>query len=286
MDADNPAALAMWRQQLRSLGAVAQPDATSWEAQGTQPWRLLARTHLNPGSAAQEIYHLVFEPQQTSAVAWTAGDIAVITPRRNGDRAPAREYSISSIATQGKLELLVRKTVCADGQLGLGSGWLTHYAALGETVDLRIRSNPGFHPPERRGPMILIGAGTGLAGLRAHLLHRQHNRLKDAWLLFGERSPRTDRPHRGQIESWVGNGTLTRCDLVFSRDATARLYVQHRLEEAAREVLRWVMQDGATIFVCGGLKMGKAVDAVLRKILGESHLEDMAAAGRYRRDVY
>jgi hypothetical protein len=28
--------------------------------------------------------------------------------------------------------------------------------------------------------MILIGAGTGLAGLRAHLLHRQHNGLKGA----------------------------------------------------------------------------------------------------------
>ena len=33
-------------------------------------------------------------------------------------------------------------------------------------------------------------------------------------------------------------------------------------------------------------RMGKAVDAVLRKILSETHLEDMAAAGRYRRDVY
>jgi sulfite reductase (NADPH) flavoprotein alpha-component len=35
--------------------------------------------------------------------------------------------------------------------------------------------------------MILIGAGTGLAGLRAHLLHRQHNGLKGAGLVFGER---------------------------------------------------------------------------------------------------
>jgi hypothetical protein len=29
---------------------------------------------------------------------------------------------------------------------------------------------------ETRGPMILIGAGSELAGLRAYLLHRQHDR--------------------------------------------------------------------------------------------------------------
>ena len=295
MHADDPDALASWRQQLRALGATSQPDASWQEPQTIQPWRLRERILLNPGSTASEAYHLVLEPQHPAAVTWTPGDIAVIAPRRNGNdggnpptssRTPTREYSISSIPVRGELELLVRKTVLADGQLGLGSGWLTHYAALGDLVHLRIRSNPGFHPPDTRGPMILIGAGTGLAGLRAHLLHRQHNGLKGAWLVFGERSSRIDRPHRGQIESWMGDGILSRCDLVFSRDSTCRQYVQHRLEEAAGEVLAWVMRDAATIFVCGGLKMGEAVHVVLQKILGESHLDTMAAAGRYRRDVY
>lgn len=237
------------------------------------------------------MYHLVLEPRESSTAAWTPGDIAVITPRHGADSqgaagAATREYSISSIATQGKLELLVRRTVLADGKLGLGSGWLTQHAALGDTVELRIRTNPGFHPPEERGPMILIGAGTGLAGLRAHLLHRQHNGLKDAWLLFGERSSTCDRPHRGQIESWMDDGTLARCDLVFSRESAGRQYVQDRLEEAASQVVSQVMRHGATIFVCGGLRMGQAVHAVLQKILGEAQLDDMAAAGRYRRDVY
>lgn len=285
MHADDPVALASWRHQLQALGAAAQSDAP-WEAETPQPWRLLERTLLNPGSPTAAVYHLVLEAQQPAVVQWTAGDIAVITPGRNVHTSSRREYSISSIPARGKLELLVRKTVLADGQLGLGSGWLTQHAALGDIVHLRIRSNPGFHPPDARGPMILIGAGTGLAGLRAHLLHRQHNGLKGAWLVFGERSSRTDRLHSGQIESWVGDGTLSRCDLVFSRDETRRQYVQHRLEEAASQVLSWVREEGATIFVCGGLQMGKAVHTVLQKILGESHLDDMAAAGHYRRDVY
>jgi sulfite reductase (NADPH) flavoprotein alpha-component len=84
----------------------------------------------------------------------------------------------------------------------------------------------------------------------------------------------------------MGDGTLARCDLVFSRDPVHRQYVQHRIEEAANQIIQWVAQDGATIFVCGGLKMGAEVHAALQKILGELRLDEMAAAGRYRRDVY
>ena len=54
-----------------------------------------------------------------------------------------------------------------DGDLGLGSGWLTHVARLGDEIDLRLRSNRNFHAPDDDRPMILIGNGTGLAGLRA-----------------------------------------------------------------------------------------------------------------------
>jgi sulfite reductase (NADPH) flavoprotein alpha-component len=157
---------------------------------------------------------------------------------------------------------------------------------VGDTIHLRIRSNPNFHPPALGGPMILIGAGTGLAGLRAHLLHRQHNEVRGAWLVFGERSPQADRFHSGEIESWMRDGTLIRCDLVFSRDPVRRQYVQHRIEEAAHQIVKWVTEDGASLYVCGGMKMGAEVHAVLQKILGESRLDEMAAAGRYRRDVY
>jgi sulfite reductase (NADPH) flavoprotein alpha-component len=286
MDAEDPAALLNWQRQLRALGA---PDKPSWQADTTQPWRLLDRVLLNPGSTTGEAYHLALEalgPLGSDGTAWTPGDVAVVIPGHDGGTGPTREYSISSIAAQGKLELMVRKTVRPDGQLGLGSGWLTHHTAPGDLVQLRIRSNPGFHPPATPAPMILIGAGTGLAGLRAHLLHRQHQGIEGAWLLFGERSSQTDRPHRDQIESWMDDRTLSRCDLVFSRDSTRREYVQHRLEELASQVARWVTDEGATIFVCGGFGMGAAVHSVLQKVLGERPLEEMAAAGRYRRDVY
>ena len=59
---------------------------------------------------------------------------------------------------------LVALTTHADGSPGLGSGWLCRHMAAGDTTGLRIRSNPGFHPPADDVPMILIGNGTGIAG--------------------------------------------------------------------------------------------------------------------------
>ena len=62
--------------------------------------------------------------------------------------------------------------------------------------------------------------------------------------------------------------------------------MQHKLQAAA-EVLREWVDAGAAIYVCGSLSgMAPGVDAVLRQLLGDTEVETMLAAGRYRRDVY
>ena len=82
-----------------------------------------------------------------------------------------REYSIASIASDGVLELIVRQERHPDGGLGLGSGWLTEHAAIGSAISLRLRRNSGFHLPDAPVPLILLGNGTGLAGLRSGNIH-------------------------------------------------------------------------------------------------------------------
>lgn len=199
---------------------------------------------------------------------------------------PHREYSIASLPQDGWLELLVRQTVQADGSLGLGSGWLTAHLAEGGELDLRVRENRSFHPPAADVPLILIGNGTGLAGLRAHMRARIVGRRKRNWLLFGERSQQHDFFHREEIERWQAQGMLQRLDLAFSRDQSERIYVQDKLRDASDELRRWV-DDGAAIYVCGSLEgMAAGVAQVLHDTLGEETLESMAANGRYRRDVY
>jgi sulfite reductase (NADPH) flavoprotein alpha-component len=199
---------------------------------------------------------------------------------------PHREYSIASLPADGGVELLVRAMRRADGKPGLGSGWLTAHAAEGAEIAARVRTNRAFHAPQDDRPLILVGNGTGLAGLRAHLKARAAAGRHRNWLVFGERTAAHDYFHQAEIEAWRADGVLQRLDLAFSRDQERKVYVQHRLIEAADALRAWVA-DGAAIYVCGSLEgMSTEVHATLTAVLGAETMERLADDGRYRRDVY
>lgn len=199
---------------------------------------------------------------------------------------PHRAYSIASVPAEGCLRLLVRQVQHGDGALGLGSGWLTAHSDAPGNLDLRIRRNPAFHAPSDDRPLILIGNGTGVAGLRALLQERISAGHHRNWLLFGERSIAHDDHYGDEINAWQRIGALERLDVAFSRDQPAARYVQHLVSERSDELRQWLDQ-GAVVYVCGSLKgMAPAVDAALAAIVGGETLEAMAMDGRYRRDVY
>lgn len=203
------------------------------------------------------------------------------------DDLPHREYSIASVPAENSLDLLVRQVSLGAETFGLGSGWLSVHAQLRGPIRLRIRRNERFHSPANNCPLILIGNGTGIAGLRAHLANPARMGTRN-WLIFGERRASADNFFSADIQQWQKSGHLSRVDRVFSRDAAANAprYVQDLLAPNAGELQRWVEQ-GASIFVCGSLHgMAQAVDDALRDILGAEQLEQMAEARRYCRDVY
>ena len=227
---------------------------------------LLARSHL---------------PTEGTRIGYDAQSIA-----ESLQPLPHREYSIASLPQDGALHLLVRRQLRPDGTLGLGSGWLCDQAPVGGAIALRVRANANFHPPEASRPLILIGNGTGIAGLRAHLKARIIAGASRNWLLFGERNEDRDFFYRDEIRGWHARGLLSRLDLAFSRDSVQRVYVQEKLRQAASELREWVA-DGAAIYVCGSLSgMAPGVDAALREILGDEGVEQLLLERRYRRDVY
>jgi sulfite reductase (NADPH) flavoprotein alpha-component len=291
VDNGDDGALRHWQHHLGVLSG--HTDLADWHQAEYENWTLSERRLLNPGSQGNPVYQLCIRPGTSISAnikdsSWQAGDIAEILPRRPGSdqTLPHREYSIASIPQDGAVELIVRQMQQADGSLGLGSGWLTHYADIGSTIALRLRSNRSFHPPSHHCPLILIGNGTGIAGLRAHLKHRSQQRQDQNWLFFGERNRANDFFCQTEIEQWQADGTLNKLDLAFSRDQTQRIYVQDKLREQAAELSAWV-DNGAAIYVCGSLEgMAGGVDAALREILGEVELERMREEGLYRRDVY
>lgn len=281
-DAD-PVALRDWQQQLGRLAGGG--TSLDWRPAAFDRWRLVERRLLNPGSAGGPAWHLAFEAVEAAPV-WQAGDIAEVRLPGEGSPRPQRDYSIASLPADGRLELLVREMRTPEGQLGAGSAWLCRDAALGGEIELRIRSNRSFHAPTDGRPLILIGNGTGLAGLRALLKARAAAGQHRNWLLFGERSAQHDHFHGEELQAWQASGVLLHVDHAWSRDAQAPAYVQQRLQEQASRLRDWIA-EGASVYVCGSAQgMAPAVDAQLRALLGDALVAVLIGQQRYRRDVY
>ncbi|MDR2872669.1 MAG: sulfite reductase subunit alpha [Xanthomonadaceae bacterium] len=199
---------------------------------------------------------------------------------------PHREYSIASLPEENALWLLVRRMTYPDGRPGLGSGWLCDFAPIGSSLALRLCSNVIPALPSSDHPLILIGNGTGIASLRAHIRARINSGARRNWLLFGERNADRDFFYRDEIHTWQQQGWLERVDLAFSRDDSKEPYVQDKLRAASDTLKTW-LSENAFIYVCGSLEgMAPGVDSVLDEVLGKSNKEKLLAEGRYHRDVY
>lgn len=302
-----PAHYHHWRLEQRNClnpGSVGAPIfQLSLSSTTTVDWRAGDIAEIGPRHAPQRVIdcllQLGLEPHRRLANGQLLSDalstlhLPTTSPDKNGIEQwlteltplPHREYSIAS-SYGGSLDLLVRLQHQADGSPGLGSGWLCQHAAVGGTLDLRIRRNPGFHGPDATTPLILIGSGSGLAGLRAHLQERAADPHSRNWLLFGERHAAHDALLLDELRAWQHSGHLERLDLTYSRDGNPQRYVQDALRDAAPTLHTW-LADGAAIYLCGSLEgMGRDVDACLRQLLGDEQLAQLSQSGRYRRDLY
>ncbi len=284
VDRSAPPAIAAWRQQLSHLAGTS--DAPDWDAPAFGEWRLAERRHMNPGSAGAPIYHLELEAAGDAALPdWQSGDLVQIAAPADPGRP--REYSIGSIPADGRVHLLVRLHSHGDGSHGLASGWLTQEAEEGATVRLRLREHRRFRlEANAERPLILVGNGSGFAGLRGHLKARVAAGQSRNWLLFGERDPAHDAFYAAELEAWQRQGMLPRLDLAWSRGPQGKEYVQDVLLRHADSVRSWIA-DGAALYVCGSLEgMAAGVDQALTQVLGSDRMSELARTGRYRRDVY
>ncbi|UVW27669.1 sulfite reductase subunit alpha [Massilia sp. H6] len=283
VDRGDASALAQWQHQVSRLAGTS--DAPDWQAPAYGNWRIASRSLLNPGSAGAPLYRLALVAIDGALPAWEAGDLAQVSVPADPDHP--REYSIASLPTEGRLELLVRLQRRSDASLGAASGWLCTGAASHDVIRLRIRAHQRFRLNDNAGrALVAIGNGSGLAGLRALLKARIDAGRGDNWLLFGERNAAHDFLYREELQGWLATGCLARLDMAFSRDQAQARYVQHLVSEQAQTLRQWIA-DGAAIYVCGSLQgMAGGVHDALREVLGTACIEHLAAEGRYRRDVY
>ncbi len=186
----------------------------------------------------------------------------------------ARFYSISSSpkAYPGELHLTVGLVEFEDNgrhKRGTCSTYLSEIDMENGNVKLFIESNPGFRLPENeQTPIIMVGAGTGIAPYRAFVQHREQGENPGkSWLFFGNRNFETEFLYQTEWHDFLKTGALTNMDVAFSRDGEKKIYVQDRLLEKASEVFQW-LEDGAHFYICGDMKsMARQVQDTLVSIV-------------------
>ncbi len=185
-----------------------------------------------------------------------------------------RYYSIASSpkAFPGELHLTVALVDYEHGgrnKRGTCSGFLSEVLTEDEHVPLFIESNPNFRLPATPAtPIIMIGAGTGIAPYRAFVQERELSPdAGKSWLFFGNRNFETEFLYQTEWLKHLKSGALTRMDVAFSRDQEQRVYVQHKMLEQAKDLYQW-MEEGAHIYICGDMKkMAVDVQNALLSIL-------------------
>ena len=199
-----------------------------------------------------------------------------------------RYYSIASSpkAFPGELHLtvgLVNYENAGREKHGACSTYLSEVAVEDEKVPIFIERNPGFRLPENdETPIIMVGAGTGIAPYRAFVQHRElADKPGKSWLFFGNRNFETEFLYQAEWQSFMKSGALTKMDVAFSRDSEKKVYVQDRLLEKAPEVYKW-LEEGSHFYICGDMKnMARHVQDTLVKIVEKEGVMSKENAQEY-----
>jgi sulfite reductase (NADPH) flavoprotein alpha-component len=214
-----------------------------------------------------------------------------------------RLYSISSSLKAHPEEVhltvgAVRYHAHGRDRKGVCSTFLSDRCADGTPLPVWVQPSHGFKlPTDLTKPIIMVGPGTGIAPFRAFLEERLAlGATGRNWLFFGDQRRATDFLYEETLGPWQQSGQLTRLDLAFSRDQAEKVYVQHRMLEAAAELWSW-LEAGAHFYVCGDAsRMAKDVDAALHRVAetagglsaeaAKEYVGKLKSEKRYQRDVY
>ena len=216
---------------------------------------------------------------------------------------PPRLYSIasSSAANPDEVHITISKVnfeYKSRKRKGACSTFISERLPANEKIPVFIEKNINFRLPQTdHAPVIMIGAGTGVAPYRAFLQEfEEKRRLNNSWLFFGERTFTDDFLYQVEWQKYLQKGVLGKIDLAFSRDQSKKIYVQHKLQENASELYKWI-EHGAHLYVCGDRKkmFSNVQDTLLNIIKTEGEISEEKAAEylhqlkrekRYQTDVY
>lgn len=228
------------------------------------------------------------------------------------DRLPPlrpRFYSISSSPTASSdvavtVGILEGPARSGDGSTyrGVCSGHLGLVPDGGTVFTFVRQPSIAFRPPENpHVPMIMVGAGTGMAPFRGFLQERESLRARgvpiaSSLLFLGCRDPEDDLLYADELKAYEADKVATLIPAFSRVKGYPSRYVQHALEASADEV--WAaMQQDAVVFVCGNAStMAPGVRAALVAVFraktgageadGEAWLAGLRTNNRYLEDIW
>ncbi|RXN16225.1 nitric oxide inducible-like protein [Labeo rohita] len=234
-----------------------------------------------------------------------------------------RLYSVSSSLDRHPNELHLTLSVVEyhtqDGKgpmhFGTCSTWL-NTIKRGHTIPCFVHRSGGFHLPEDPStPVILIGAGSGIAPFRSFWQQRVHDvkmtglQISPMTLLFGCRDSQTDHLYKVETLKLRLDGILGNVHTAYSRQpgkqksvtvslcCLEQMYVQdvlrEHLSEKAIEILH---KNAGHLYICGGMNMARDVTSALQDILASKigmtiteageYLERLKSEKRYHEDIF
>ncbi len=223
-------------------------------------------------------------------------------------RLVPRFYTISSSSSvyprSVHLTVTVTKAPRKDGSLfrGLCSNYLAELQPNRDKVLVFNRESTFRLPTDTTKPILMIGPGTGIAPMRALLQERLHQRKSLGLsvgrniLYFGCRKRSQDFLYEQELDGFQKEGILDKLRVAFSREQTEKVYVQDLLKQDAIETWQLIHEQGAWIYVCGGVKMGHDVSDVLHTICeteggmseedARQYLSTLANSHRYVQELW
>ncbi|MBE5106005.1 cytochrome P450 [Bacillus thuringiensis] len=220
-----------------------------------------------------------------------------------------RYYSISSSPRVNDQKLSITVGVVEDSAWsgnGIYRGIASTYLAQlkeGDLVTCFISSShSGFELPKNpKTPIIMVGAGTGIAPFRGFLQARKEMKMNgeslgEAHLYFGCRSPEEDYLYQEEFEQIQEVG-IVNLHTAFSRMKNKlKVYVQHLIKQDSEKVIQ-LLNQGAHIYICGdGRKMAPDVENTLIKSYADIYqvseqeacewLQELEAKHYYVKDVW
>ncbi len=206
-----------------------------------------------------------------------------------------RFYSISSssVVSPRKISIAVAATDTTtadspDRVIGLATNYLlsasgephprglTYSQALPSShIYAAVRKSTFKLPISSSAPVVMVGAGTGVAPFRAFVQERA--RLKSMGrevgrtrLFFGCRNASQDLLYAGDWSDWASIlGTCFSLTTAFSRPEVVihKRYVQDSITEDAEAVCKLLVDENAYFYICGSSAMARDVSAAVAKMI-------------------